>query len=148
MLIGWGSWEREEWEYNGEFYNVMRGWYKHLPKELQAQYKIWEESLTPDSIDKKSKIAHKEIYELHRFLQQLNIPHLFFNCMYNFFGITKDNELDWNNCYIGPYDTKLSYYWYLINQGHSCDHWYHFDNSAHKVWGEFLIEYIKKNKIL
>ena len=41
VLIGFGTWEREEWEYNGEFYNIMQGWYKHLPPKLLERYHNW-----------------------------------------------------------------------------------------------------------
>ena len=148
VLIGWGTWEREEWEYNGKYYNIMQHWYKHLPDELLEKYNAWITSLTPDSIDEKSRSVHKEIYALHQFLMKRNIPHLFFNCMYNFFGIKESEMVDWNNCYIGPYTNDLSYYWYLTNKHFESDHWYHFGADGHQTWADFLISYIKENNLL
>lgn len=148
VLIGWGTWEREEWEYNGKYYNVMEHWYTHLPDKLLEKYNAWITSLNPDLIDEKSRSIHKEIYGLHQFLTERNIPHLFFNCMYNFFGIKESEMLDWNNCYIGPYNNDLSYYWYLTKKQFESDHWYHFDSSGHQAWADVLIKYIKENKLL
>jgi hypothetical protein len=148
ILVGWGTWEREEWEYEGKFYNIMLHWYKHLPEALQQQYHDWASDLGSDSIDKKSQKTHEEIFQLHQSLQQHNIPHLFFNCMYNFFGIKEDQKKDWNNCYVGPYDNDCSYYWYLTKRGYTSDSWYHFGEDGHKAWANVLIKYIEENKIL
>ena len=148
VLIGWGTWEREEWEYQDKYYNVMKNWHTHLPEELHKRYDNWVKLLTPDLIDEKSRHIHKEIYGLHQYLQELKIPHLFFNCMYNFFSIKESEMLDWNNCYIGPYDNDLSYYWYLTKKHFDSDRWYHFDASGHRAWANFLISYIKENNLL
>ncbi len=148
VLIGWGTWEREEWESNGKYYNVMEHWYKHLPDELLEKYNVWVTSLNPDLIDAKSIHIHKEIYGLHQYLQEINVPHLFFNCMYNFFGIKESEMLNWNNCYVGPYTNDLSYYWYLTNRHFVSDHWYHFEQSGHQAWADVLIKYIKENNLL
>jgi hypothetical protein len=148
VLIGWGTWEREEWSHDGKFYNVMEHWYKHLPPDLHERYQVWVKSLNPDLIDEKSRNIHEEIYQLHLYLQELKVPHLFFNCMYNFFGIKDSAQYDWNNCYLGPYDTKLSYYWYLTDRGFESDHWYHFDHTGHRAWADVLINHIEQNKII
>ncbi len=152
VLIGFGTWEREEWEYNGEFYNIMQGWYKHLPPKLLERYHNWMNTQDSDLLTSKSKQCHKDIIGLHQYLNKKNIPHLFFNCMYNFIhtvdGTTSDEPFDWDNQYIGPYDNNKSYYWYLKNNGFESDHWYHFDEYAHAFWAKHLINYIKENRLL
>ena len=152
VLIGFGTWEREEWEYNGEFYNIMQGWYKHLPPKLLERYHNWMNTQDSDLLTSKSKQCHKDIIGLHQYLNKKNIPHLFFNCMYNFVhtvdGTTSDEPFDWDNQYIGPYDNNKSYYWYLKNNGFESDHWYHFDEYAHAFWAKHLINYIKENRLL
>jgi hypothetical protein len=148
VLIGWGTWEREEWEHEGKFYNVMPLWYKHLPDALQQRYHVWAAGLEPDHVDAKSRQIHEEIFDLHTWLQQQNIPHLFFNCMYNFFGIQPDQKKDWNNCYIGPYDNDASFYWYLTQKGYDSDKWYHFGPDGHRAWADCLISYIQEHKLL
>jgi|TARA_R110000851_G_scaffold142383_2_gene280915 hypothetical protein len=152
ILIGFGTWEREEWEYNGEFYNIMQGWYKHLPPVLLERYYNWMNTQDSDLLTIKSKQCHKDIIGLHQYLNKKNIPHLFFNCMYNFVhtvdGTTGDEPFDWDNRYIGPYDKNKSYYWYLKNNGFESDHWYHFDEYAHALWAKRLINHIKENKLI
>jgi hypothetical protein len=146
ILIGWSTWEREEWFYNEKYYDVNSSGHDVLPKELQEKYKVWVTEQTSDTVDIKSQHWHQEIYKLHLELMEKNIPHVFFNCMYNFFHITE--ELDWGHNYIGPYDNKLSYYWYLKNQGYIPDSWYHYGADGHSAWGKFLIEYIKKYDLI
>src|SRR5210317_356335 len=94
VLIGFGTWEREEWEYNGEFYNIMQGWYKHLPPGLLERYHNWIATQDSDSLTSKSKQCHKDIHQLHQHLTQQCIPHLFFNCMYNFLH-RMDKPIEW-----------------------------------------------------
>jgi hypothetical protein len=148
VLIGWGTWEREEWEHNGKHYNIMDSWYKHLPEELIDRYHNWINNNSPEKLEKNSRILHEEIYQLHQFFQESNIPHLFFNCMYNFFGINEEQKKDWNNCYLDPYDNNSSYYWYLHNQGYVSDKWYHFGPDGHAAWAKRLIDYIQEQKII
>jgi hypothetical protein len=148
VLIGWGTWEREEWEHNGKFYNIMENWYKHLPEELLDKYHKWISTNNPEKLVTNSRIFHEEIYQLHQFLKDANIPHLFFNCMYNFFGIDHNQKKDWNNCYIDPYDNDASYYWYLHKQGYVSDKWYHFGPDGHAAWATRLIDYIREHNIV
>jgi len=147
VLIGFGTWEREEWEYNGEFYNIMQGWYKHLPPGLLERYHNWIATQDSDSLTSKSKQCHKDIHQLHQHLTQQGIPHLFFNCMYNFLH-RMDKPIEWGKSYIGPYENNKSFYWYLKNNGFESDHWYHFDEHAHALWAKYLINHIKENKLI
>ena len=148
VLIGWGAWDREEWLHDGKYYNAMEHWNKHLPDELQSKYQIWVNNLGPEYLNSNSKKAHTKIFDLHQSLSVKKIPHLFFNCMYNFFEISDTEKKDWNNCYIGPYDNNSSYYWYLTGGKFISDKWYHFGPEGHKAWADVLIKYIKENKIL
>jgi hypothetical protein len=148
VVIGWGTWEREEWEHDGKFYNIMSGWFKHLPDALQQQYHVWESELNSDHVDSKSRYVHEQIFQLHLLFKQNNIPHLFFNCMYNFFSISPAQEKDWDNCYIGPYHSDSSFYWWLTNRGFGSDKWFHFGADAHRAWADRLIGYIKEQKLL
>ena len=148
VVIGWGTWEREEWEHDGKFYNIMSGWFKHLPDALQQQYHVWESGLNSDHVDSKSRHVHEQIFQLHLLFKQNNIPHLFFNCMYNFLSISPAQEKDWDNCYIGPYHSDSSFYWWLTNRGFGSDKWFHFGADAHQAWGNRLISYIEEHKLL
>jgi len=151
VLIGWGTWEREEWLHENKYYPVMVGWYKHLPAVLQERYKSWVVEQTPEMLIEKSREWHKQIYSFHLELEQKNIKHLFFNCMYDFFlkfQLSDAEPYDWNSQFIGPYNNDLSYHWYLKNKGYKCDKWYHYNEDGHYEWAKFLINYIRENKLI
>jgi len=145
VVIGWSTWEREEWEYQGQFYNI-NSYHGAIPKSLITKYKNWVTEQTPETLIEKSQQIHEKIYKLHCELIEKQIPHVFFNCMYNFFEIK--NQQDWNNSYVGPYENDSSYYWYLKNRNFVTDNWYHFGEDGHQAWANFLIDYIKENKLL
>lgn len=146
IIIGWSTWEREEWTYKDSYYNVNSSGHDVLPSELQDVYKQWVTEQTPDTLNTKSQHWHQEIYKFHQELEQQNIRHLFFNCMYNFFEVAE--SLNWNNAYLGPYNNEQSYYWWLTGQGIESDQWYHFGADGHCAWGSRLIDYIKEHNII
>jgi len=146
ILIGWTTWEREEWLYQGQYYNVNSSGHDPLPAELQQLYKHWVIELTADTLHAKSQHWHNEIFKLHLELVQQNIKHVFFNCMYNFFQT--DNQQDWTTNFIGPYDNDSSYYWWLTQQGFQADSWYHFSADGHRAWATRLIDYIREHNIV
>jgi hypothetical protein len=146
VVIGWSTWEREEWEHLGQYYNVNSSGHDQLPDVLITKYKQWVIEQTPETLVGKSQHTHEKIYKLHCELTEKQIPHVFFNCMYNFFEIT--NQLNWNHSYIGPYENDASYYWYLKKRNFATDDWYHYGEDGHKAWANFLIKYIEENKIL
>jgi hypothetical protein len=145
ILIGWSTWEREEWFYQDQYYNVNSSGHDPLPADLQQLYKHWVIEQTADTLHAKSQHWHNEIFKLHSELVQKNIKHVFFNCMYNFFQT--DNQQDWSTTFIGPYDNNSSYYWWLTQQGFQADSWYHFGADGHRAWATRLIDYIQENNI-
>jgi hypothetical protein len=146
VLIGWTTWEREEWVHQEKYYDVNSSGHDGLPAELENRYKVWVTEQTSDTLDFKSQHWHTEIYNLHVDLQKKNIPHLFFNCMYNFFKI--GNHIDWEHNFVEPYKNNYSYYWYLKNLGYITDNWYHYKEDGHYAWAKLLIEYIENHDII
>jgi hypothetical protein len=146
MLIGWTTWEREEWFHRDQYYNVNSSGHDPLPADLQQLYKQWVIEQTKDTLYAKSQYWHNEIFKLHTELVEKNIKHVFFNCMYNFFQT--DNQQDWSTNFIGPYNNDSSYYWWLIKQGIQSDQWYHFGADGHAAWATKLINYIKQHDII
>jgi hypothetical protein len=146
IMIGWTTWEREEWQHLGQYYNVNSSGHDPLPTDLQQLYKNWVIEQTPATLFAKSQYWHNEIFKLHSELVQKNIRHVFFNCMYNFFQT--DNQQDWAANFIGPYDNNSSYYWWLTQQGFQADSWYHFGADGHRAWATRLINYIQEHNIV
>jgi len=148
VLIGWGTWDREEWFYDDQSYNVAVGWYKHLPEPLAKKYDQWAGQQDYDTLVEKSKIVHEEIYNFHIWLKQRSIAHLFFNCMYTFQGVEYEQQQEWNNNYLAPYDGDLSYVWHLKNKNYEHDSWYHFPEEAHKEWANVLNKHIQAHDLI
>ena len=146
IIIGWSTWEREEWYHNDRYYTVTASGTNSVPEELANKYKQWVTEQTSDRQSEKSVEWHEYIYSFHLELEQKNIRHLFFNCMYDF--IRKNQTYNWNSAYVEPYDKDQSFYQYLKNKGLRPDEWYHYEADGHKVWAEFLIDYIRENKLL
>ena len=137
ILIGWSTWEREEWWDQG----TMRYWQVNAggvgedwPAAIKEQYKRWV-----SDVDYQGKInkAHRAIHNFHLKLQDAGIHHYFFTCYEPF---TDVEPLDWNGCYLQPYDKNYTYYNWCKNQGFKTVNptSYHYGADAHEAWAEFL----------
>jgi len=146
IVVGWSTWEREEWYHNDRYYTVTASGTDSVPEKLVSRYKQWVTQQTSARWREKSKEWHDRIYLFHLELNKKNIRHLFFNCMYGF--LTTNDMYDWTNAYVEPYDKDHSFYQYLKNKGLCPDEWYHYEADGHKVWAEFLINYITENKLI
>lgn len=149
VIIGWTSWEREEWLHRGQYYDVNAGGHNTLPNELHEEYKQWVTLQGPNQQAIKSRSMHEQIHRLHRSLLDRRIPHLFFNALMPFqHNLLDPVHKDWGKNYLGPYDNELSYYWYLKNHGwHPTDN-NHYADDAQWVWAEVLYNYIQENKLV
>lgn len=149
VIIGWTSWEREEWLHRSQYYDVNSGGHDVLPLELQERYKQWVIEQGPDQQSIKSKNMHEQIHRLHRSLKDRHIPHVFFNALMPFqHNLLDPVKKDWGKNYLGPYDNDSSYYWYLKNHGwHTTDN-NHYTDDAQAAWTDVLYNYIQENKLL
>lgn len=149
VIIGWTSWEREEWLHNGQYYDVNSGGHDILPIELEERYKQWVTEQCPEQQSIKSKNMHEQIHRLHRSLKDRRIPHLFFNALMPFqHNLLDPVHKDWGKNYIGPYDNDLSYYWYLKNHGRAPTKNNHFTDDAQWAWADVLYNHIQENGLL
>jgi hypothetical protein len=150
LIIGWATWEREEWFINNRYYQVNASGTDTVPLEWQDKYKNWVIE-QDDYRTRCEKICanHSQIYELHNLLKEKNIPHLFFNTFSGFSEFTHavTHQLDWGDSYVGPYTNNLAYMPWLLEKGHKPVKLgsYHFGPKAHSEWAEFLYQnYIQK----
>jgi len=146
VLIGWSTWEREEWFDTDEnlYYQVNCSGTDHIPTKWKDRYKKfiinvdWKE---------KTNSNHEKIWNFHLFLQRQKIPHLFFNC-YNYFddeGPYKiEHHYEWGDNYINPYSKDSAYYYWLINQNIKPRVSDHFGPIGHTKWADFLLPYLTK----
>lgn len=145
VVIGWTTWEREEWWHKGRYYQVNGSGHDMVGSDLHDRYRDWVLSLDNKVWEEKELLWHQQIWDLHQRLLDDRIPHLFFNCYNKFDLISSSQELqhlkrDWQGCFIGPYKQEATYYDWLIANGQKtvAPGSYHFGKEAHQKWAEFL----------
>ena len=145
LVIGWSTWERQEWLIDGTYYQVNASGIDDVPASHQQKYKEfvvnvnWEEC---------THNAHKTIWNFHEELNKQNIKHVFFNCNSHFSDI--NDRKDWGTSYISPYDYNETYDSWLSAQGYQKVNpdSYHYGPDAHKAWKTKILRYIVDNKIV
>lgn len=141
VLIGWTSWEREEWFYDNRYWQInSAGMDKVWPRAIKIRYKEYVANL---DWTKKAVEQHSKIWNFHQKLLAMNIPHLFFNVWGTFNWYNEIPKLDWGDNYIRPYD-EWSFWHYLSDRGYSKTKYNHFRADGHAAWAEFLLPYLKK----
>jgi hypothetical protein len=144
VIIGWSTWEREEWWHEGtqQYWQINAGgvgfdW----PKEFQERYRQYV--LEMDHTRAVTN-CHAKIWALHQELNTLSIPHLFFN---TFSWFTQVTMLDWGNLYIDPYTKNSTYFEWLHNRGFQTvnSESYHYGPDGHRAWAEHLYQNYFKN---
>ena len=145
MVIQWSTWEREEWQYMGEWWQVNASGTDHVHPDLVQRYKQYIADINWAQVQ---DTAHRQIWLFHRELEAKRIPHVFFNGNSDF--STQPNRLDWNNCYIGAYDPGQTYNKVLRNNGFATvnpDSW-HFGAEAHSFWARYVLQYLRDHNFL
>jgi hypothetical protein len=145
VVLQWTTWERQEWWHMGEAYQVNASGIDHVPLELQDRYRQF---VVDVDWEKCRQRAHEEIWQFHQELEALGIPHVMFNGNSHFEDI--EQQYDWGASYMAPYDHTKTYNFVLRQQGFVTvkpESW-HFGPDAHCFWGEYLLQYIKTNKLL
>ncbi len=141
IVIGWTTWEREEWMFGDKYYQFSAGMNPvNLPKEISEIYKKW--IVTRDRPHIYCEYWQERIWQLHQTLTSKHIPHVFFNtfsCLH-----TQDHK-DWNGSYLAPYDQTQTYYDQSIAQGFKPKNVHHFGTDAHRYWAEYLTKIIKES---
>lgn len=155
VIIGWSTWEREEWFHDGVTYQVTAGGTDQVPNDLKQKYKEWViKQNEPDVYNQKLIDIHNRIWDLHNSLDNQKIPHLFFNTYSDFENIKNlvhlgTKEYNWDDCYINPYDRAYTYYEWCLTNGFKTvsPKSYHFGADAHCAWAEFLYQNIVQKQL-
>ena len=144
LIIGLQTWEREEWLYEGQYYQINSTGSDNLPPALQQRYKQWilDQPSDPKYL---GYMWHDRVWQLHTDLKQKNIQHVFYNEMYPF---VVPSPLDWGSSFIGPYDRDLTYYWHMHGKGYQHDDFYHYGIDGHTAWAKILIDHIEKHQLI
>lgn len=141
MVIGWTNWERTEFLNNAdEYIQITPGFTPEDPELLDRYKKYVRETKYAD----KQFEWHLKIWHLHQLLELKKIPHLFFNANDTFAG---QEQFDWNNCYIEPYNQNFNYVNWAKENKFKCNEWYHYGPDAHLSWAQYLLNWLTKHNI-
>ena len=114
VIIGWATWEREEWEYLDGYLQVTASGTDSVPESMEEEYKEWVVKQTPEELKRKEQLWIQKIAQFSKELDDQNIKHLFFHT----------NE----------------YIQYLREQGYqTVNGGYHFGIDAHTAWYKYLL---------
>jgi len=139
IVIGWSSWEREEFWHTDRYYQFTASGTDSVPEELELDYKIWVAEQTNDTLRIKHIYWHNKIWDFHQELVEKNVKHLFFNAMQNFNPGWVESK-DWQGSYIEPYDNNWVYINWAKQQGFLTANFFgsHYGEDAHKAWAREL----------
>ena len=146
IIVGWSSWEREEWKDSSDNYiQVTASGTDSVPEEFGDRYKQWIIDQTPAVIKEKCEYWHDQIWNLHQQLVDEDIRHIFFNS-YNHFDV--DDQKDWGNNYVNPYEQSGTYYHWLQEQGFKTvrPDSQHYGADGHAAWSKFLLPRLTSSK--
>ena len=145
LVIGWSTWERQEWLIDGTYYQVNASGIDDVPESHQQKYKEFVVNVNWEECTRK---AHEDIWNFHTELKEQNINHVFFNCNSHFGDIT--DKKDWGLNYLAPYDYQETFDYWLSKQGYQKvnPQSYHYGPDAHKAWKTKIVRYIVDNKIV
>lgn len=143
VIIQWSTWEREEWNVNGEFFQVNASGIDHVPGSHKERYK---EFVANVDWTRCTTNWHKRIIKYHEYLSEQGIPHLFFNGNTDF---SKVNErYEFGPSYVEPY-TGSYHSWLQANRYKTVSpDSYHYDERAHGAWAKHIMRHILDNKLL
>ena len=147
MVIQWTSWEREEWFYQEQDYQVNASGRDTVHEDLQERYKHYVINI---DWTEKTTDAHHKIWDMHCYLEQLGINHLFYNATSTFNGIVPIDQKSWGKHYIDPYSRTGSYDAVLRNNGFDYVNpkTYHFGANGHCFWANYVLQYINNNNLI
>ena len=128
VIIGWTSWEREEWNINGEYYQLSAGGIDSVPKHIEDDYKAWIIRQTSEVKRQKSIEWENKIWQFHIELLDRNIKHLFF-CTRDPIVTTRD----WGINLI-----SFTYNEWCKHKGFISLNNNHYGKEAHTAWGNYL----------
>ena len=140
VVIGWSTWERTEFydEVNNRWWQISAHEGKDWPETIKYKYKEYITKLDWDACMAQS---HSMIYQLHLELQEKSIPHIFFNT-YSYFNTNSITPVDWNNCYIDPYNPNGTFFNWCKNNGFKTvtENSFHYGKDAHDAWANYLYQ--------
>lgn len=156
VFIGWSTWEREEHKINDNYYdidawsiyNVFRNPTELIPFAEQLKQKV---ETNPNYMDSCSRAWAERIHNYAKSLDVRGIKYFFWNAYMTLQMPTNSENFQFDHRYVLPYENCFNQYFWLKrvrNYPTKTNDPYHFDTQGHRMWAEFLLQYIKDWKIL
>ena len=152
VVVGWTSYDREQWYFGNEFQEINRldvG--QRIPEEFRQRYQFWKNNIEqdPDRLRIMGYYWHNKIYNLHMWLYERKIPHLFFNTFDSFVIPNQKEHLNWHQNFLNPYNQNYCYISWCNEHGYKqiTPGWYHYNEDAHAEWANIMIEYMHTHSI-
>jgi hypothetical protein len=156
ILIGWSSWERTEWYWNKQWYNICEDPGYNIPDFAKSRsqkntdhYKNqFDSEISDHYMWTKCKEQEHAIWVFHKLLQNLGYKFLFFiGCGTPFRWESKESissQLPWlpGTWAHDPY-LPLGFMEFSHANGHQKDKLWHYGQSAHDDYAEYLYPLIK-----
>ena len=140
IIIGWSTWEREELWHEDRYYQLTASGSDSVPDELFDTYQSWVMEQTEDNLRVKQEYWHTQIDDFHKELQEQGIKHLFFNSMQPF-NKKWTGKLNWDNCYIDPYNQSMTFSnWAEENGFLPANGGNHYKEDTHVGWYKVLLK--------
>ena len=152
VVIGWSEHGREQWYFENEFHEINHlGVGKRIPEEFRQRYQFWKnhKARDPDWHKVMGLYWHNKIYNLHMWLYERNIPHLFFNAFHCFHIPNQKEQLNWHWNFFMPYYENRCYVNWCVEHGYEeiTPGWRHYNEDAHAAWANTMIEYMQTHAI-
>lgn len=146
LLVGWTSWEREEWPWIQENVSVCNGPNFGVPEPMKKKYLEWKSNLTEQYIFSKKQYWHDQIYQIHQQLKANKVRHLFWLTYDSFLDIEPQ---DWGANFFMPYHNNGCMYHYLKSHSYAPlkNDAYHFDAQAHQFWADALFQHSQQHNL-
>jgi hypothetical protein len=119
VIIGWTSWDREEWEYQDGYIQITASGTDSVTESMLEEYKEWVTRQTPEEWKRKKEMWSQKIAQFSKELDDQNIKHLFFH--------VKEYR---------DYLTEQGYQ--TVNGGN------HFGIDAHTAWYKYLLPKVQE----
>lgn len=152
ILIGWSSWERTEWYFNGEWHAICGDPSYNMPEFIQKRWQENNDYFQQHFVDRTAeqeiwrcgKEQEHAIWTFHKLLHNLGYKFLFFlGCEYPFFQQEdqhSNSRLTWlpgTWAHDPYYETGFSHH--SRGQGFERDSKWHYGQEAHDTWAAVLM---------
>ena len=156
VIIGWSEMMRVQWFltdrapslYDVNSMGIGQG---RFPAHYENRLAHWKSiSHTSNYRDALGYYWHERSYNLHKYLEYKNIPHVFFHLFESFQIYKTEYKLDWNNRFMSPYYPDLPYVHWCANEGYKeiTPGWCHYEPAGQLAWATKVYNHIIQHKLL